>query len=101
MIQDTDNPSKSDLPEGCTILTAVTLGDPTVMVPVLSKQILFRLFMSSRGSPPLMRMPCRAPTPVPTCEKDLGLFPNYGLTQLPGIFEKIGKMGVKRYGQNW
>ena len=43
-----------------------TRGTPCVTVPVLSKTMLCTLWAVSSGSPPLMRMPLIAPTPVPT-----------------------------------
>mmetsp|Transcript_12737 Transcript_12737/g.44242 ORF Transcript_12737/g.44242 Transcript_12737/m.44242 type:complete len:356 (+) Transcript_12737:314-1381(+) len=47
-------------------LCMVTLGRPSVRVPVLSNTTLRTLPARSSASPPLMRMPCDAPTPVPT-----------------------------------
>lgn len=44
----------------------VTAGTPLVKVPVLSNTIDFTLCAFSSGSEPLMRIPFRAPTPVPT-----------------------------------
>ena len=45
---------------------AVTLGRPSVSVPVLSNMTTSILRPRSSASPFLMRMPRRAPTPVPT-----------------------------------
>mmetsp|Transcript_4388 Transcript_4388/g.14184 ORF Transcript_4388/g.14184 Transcript_4388/m.14184 type:complete len:350 (-) Transcript_4388:1009-2058(-) len=45
---------------------AVTVGLPWVMVPVLSNTTALTWCARSMASPPLMRMPLSAPTPVPT-----------------------------------
>ena len=45
---------------------SVTEGRPLVRVPVLSKRTADTLCASSRATPPLIRMPFLAPTPVPT-----------------------------------
>jgi len=45
---------------------SVTTGTPVVTVPVLSSTTTFALRAVSRASPPLMRIPCCAPLPVPT-----------------------------------
>lgn len=51
---------------GTQVFMVVTRGLPAVSVPVLSKTTVDILCMHSRGSPPLMRTPFWAPTPVPT-----------------------------------
>lgn len=43
-----------------------TSSTPLVIVPVLSNMITLTLWAFSRGSAPLIRIPLRAPTPVPT-----------------------------------
>mmetsp|Transcript_10135 Transcript_10135/g.23746 ORF Transcript_10135/g.23746 Transcript_10135/m.23746 type:complete len:315 (+) Transcript_10135:2897-3841(+) len=48
------------------IWTSVTAGLPWVRVPVLSKMMAVTRCAVSSGSPPLMRQPSFAPTPVPT-----------------------------------
>src|SRR3990167_3229380 len=45
---------------------SATSGFPLVKVPVLSKTIALILQALSRGSPPFTKIPCSAPTPVPT-----------------------------------
>jgi len=45
---------------------SVTSGFPFVKVPVLSKIIALIFSAASRGSPPLIKIPCSAPLPVPT-----------------------------------
>ena len=45
---------------------SVTTGFPWVSVPVLSNTTAFILHAASSGSPPLIRIPCSAPRPVPT-----------------------------------
>mmetsp|Transcript_98932 Transcript_98932/g.236051 ORF Transcript_98932/g.236051 Transcript_98932/m.236051 type:complete len:468 (-) Transcript_98932:1421-2824(-) len=45
---------------------SVTLGLPSVMVPVLSKTTASTKWAASRAWPPLMSTPLLAPTPVPT-----------------------------------
>ena len=47
-------------------LWAVTVGCPRVTVPVLSNTIVRILYARSSASPPLIRIPLAAPTPVPT-----------------------------------
>ena len=46
--------------------TSVTSGLPLVIVPVLSNTIALIWQALSRGSPPLIKIPCSAPLPVPT-----------------------------------
>ena len=50
----------------CSSLVSATLIRPMVNVPVLSKITWVTLVAVSRAAPPLTRMPCSAPTPVPT-----------------------------------
>ncbi|EKE00261.1 MAG: hypothetical protein ACD_22C00064G0001 [uncultured bacterium] len=47
-------------------MVSVTSGLPFVIVPVLSKTIIFTLTADSKGSPPLTSIPFSAPLPVPT-----------------------------------
>ena len=47
-------------------ITSVTSGFPSVIVPVLSKMMVWILWVVSRASPPFMRIPFSAPLPVPT-----------------------------------
>ena len=47
-------------------MISVTSGFPSVIVPVLSKTIVFTLQRVSRGSPPLIKTPFSAHFPVPT-----------------------------------
>jgi len=42
------------------------IGIPCVIVPVLSKTIVFTLCAFSKGPAPLTKIPCNAPTPVAT-----------------------------------
>ena len=60
--------SSSSLPSGHfpTATTSVTLGLPSVMVPVLSRITASTLWQISNASPLLIRIPWPAPTPVPT-----------------------------------
>ncbi len=58
------NISCSRVPGSAT--TSVSSGLPLVIVPVLSSKTARAAWMRSRLSPPLMRMPCSAPLPVPT-----------------------------------
>ena len=46
--------------------TSITLGRPSVTVPVLSKTTVSALWLISRASPLFIRMPWLAPSPVPT-----------------------------------
>ncbi len=48
------------------VITSVSSGLPFVIVPVLSSSTARTAWMRSRLSPPLIRMPCSAPFPVPT-----------------------------------
>jgi len=48
------------------IRLSTTVAFPLVIVPVLSKTIVRILCAASSGSPPLIKMPFVAPTPVPT-----------------------------------
>ena len=50
----------------CVTIRSVTVGFPSVMVPVLSKTMVWIFLASSRASPDLMRTPYSAPLPVPT-----------------------------------
>lgn len=45
---------------------SVTAGSPFVTVPVLSSTTVSTEWVTSRISPERIRMPCRAPRPVPT-----------------------------------
>mmetsp|Transcript_49501 Transcript_49501/g.129139 ORF Transcript_49501/g.129139 Transcript_49501/m.129139 type:complete len:470 (-) Transcript_49501:1599-3008(-) len=47
-------------------ITRATDSRPVVSVPVLSKQIVCTAAARSSTSPPLIRIPCAAPTPPPT-----------------------------------
>ena len=49
-----------------TDIISVTLGFPSVIVPVLSKTIVSTLCAFSRASPDLISIPSSAPLPVPT-----------------------------------
>ena len=51
---------------GASAITCVTFGRPSVSVPVLSSITTSILLPRSSASPFLIRMPRRAPTPVPT-----------------------------------
>mmetsp|Transcript_103617 Transcript_103617/g.290206 ORF Transcript_103617/g.290206 Transcript_103617/m.290206 type:complete len:262 (-) Transcript_103617:88-873(-) len=51
---------------GMIVVQSVTTGLPRVRVPVLSKMRAFTLPAISRVSPPFIKTPWRAPTPVPT-----------------------------------
>ena len=48
------------------VTMSVTLGFPSVIVPVLSNTIVVNLCVVSNASPPLIKIPCSAPFPVPT-----------------------------------
>ena len=47
-------------------IISVTLGFPSVIVPVLSNTIVSILYVVSKASPPLINTPFSAPFPVPT-----------------------------------
>ena len=47
-------------------IISVTLGFPSVIVPVLSKTTVFKFCVLSKASPLLIRIPFSAPLPVPT-----------------------------------
>ena len=56
--------SSSGMPLATT--TSVNSGSPLVRVPVLSRTTVSSAWAPSRASPPLIRIPCSAPRPVPT-----------------------------------